>query len=100
MQMFYYGKVFEKASSMTTWSDKISAILKGPGWFPGTPRLGDPMGVPEIPNREKYNPKVAGWINVYTVLHFVIVFFAFEDLTRHNYVSLHKLTHYTIPYIE
>merc|ERR1711990_277175 len=83
-QMFYYGKVIEKAQSMNTSTDKLFAFIKGPGWFPGTPRLGDPMGVPEIQVREKYNPKVAGWINVYTVLHFVLVFFAFDDLGRYN----------------
>ena len=86
-QMFYYGKVIEKAQSMNTWTEKLFAFIKGPGWFPGTPRLGDPMGVPEIQVREKYNPKVAGWINVYTVLHFVLVFFAFDDLGRYNIVS-------------
>ena len=50
---------------MDNWQDKIFAFIKGPGWFPGTPRLGDPTGVPEIQHREKYDPKVAGWINVY-----------------------------------
>ena len=47
-QIFYYGKVLEKAQSMDNWQDKISAVLKGPGWFPGTERLGDTMGVPEV----------------------------------------------------
>ena len=28
--------------------DSIFAFIKGPGWFPGTPRLGDPMGVPAV----------------------------------------------------
>ena len=28
--------------------DSIYAFIKGPGWFPGTPRLGDPMGVPAV----------------------------------------------------
>ena len=50
--MFYYGKILEKAQSMDNWTDKIWAVLKGPGWFPGTDRLGDPMGVPEV----KKNP--------------------------------------------
>ena len=73
---------------MTTWFEKLFAFIKGPGWFPGTPRLGDPMGVAEVQIREKYDPKVAGWINVYTVLHFVMVFFAFDDLSRYNIVSI------------
>ena len=87
-QAFYYGKVVEKANTMTTLTDKVSAFLKGPGWFPGTPRLGDPMGVPEIQQREKYDPKVAGWINVYAVLHFVLVIWAADDLSRYNLVIL------------
>merc|ERR1711992_7401 len=83
-QVFYYGKVLEKAQSMDNWTDKIWAVLKGPGWFPGTDRLGDPLGVPEIQHREKYDPKVADWVNVYTVLHFVLVFLTFDDLGHYN----------------
>ena len=40
--------VFEKSLGMKSWSDKISAFLKGPGWFPGTERLGDLSMVPEV----------------------------------------------------
>jgi alkylglycerol monooxygenase len=47
-QIFYYGKIWEKVQSMDNLSDKISAIVKGPGWFPGTPRLGDLEMVPEV----------------------------------------------------
>ena len=64
-QMFYYGKVFEKVSSMKTFMEKVKAFIFGPGWFPGTGRLGDPMGVPEFQDRKKYDPKVPSWMNVY-----------------------------------
>ena len=85
--MFYFGKVLEKAQAMDNWKDKIFAFVKGPGWFPGTAgRLGDINMVPEVQHREKYDPKVAGWVNVYAVLHFVLVFFAFDDLARYNLV--------------
>lgn len=47
-QFLYFYKVFEKAKGMDNWTDSIYAFIKGPGWFPGTPRLGDPMGVPEV----------------------------------------------------
>ncbi len=72
---------------MSTFGDKVSAFLKGPGWFPGTPRLGDPSGVPEIQHRAKHNPKVPGWVNVYAVLHFVLVIIAADELSRYNLVS-------------
>ena len=46
--MFYYGKVVEKARSMENWTDFFFAFVKGPGWFPGTERLGDITFVPEV----------------------------------------------------
>ena len=47
-QFHYFYKVFEKAKGMDNWTDSVFAFIKGPGWFPGTPRLGDPMGVPAV----------------------------------------------------
>ena len=44
--------MYQKAASMSTWKEAIYAFIKGPGWFPGTPRLGDPMGVPEVVKSE------------------------------------------------
>ena len=48
LQFHYFYKVFEKAKGMDNWTDSVYAFIKGPGWFPGTPRLGDPMGVPAV----------------------------------------------------
>ena len=33
---------------MDNWADRISSVLKGPGWFPGFGRLGDLSFVPEV----------------------------------------------------
>ena len=52
LQVFYYGKVWEKAMTMSNWSDFFAAFFKGPGWFPGTERLGDITFVPERPVRQ------------------------------------------------
>ena len=86
--MFYYEKVIEKVQSMNTWTNKLFALIKGPGWFPGTPRFGDRTEVLAIQIREKHNPTIAGWINVYIVLHFILVFLAFDVLGRYTIVSL------------
>jgi len=69
-QLHYFVKVFEKALGMEKWSDRISAFLKGPGWFPGTERLGDISMVPKIQDREVYDPQVSVMTNVYAILHF------------------------------
>ena len=37
---------------MENWSDFFAAFYKGPGWFPGTERLGDITFVPERPVRQ------------------------------------------------
>ena len=41
----------------------------------------------QIQDRKKYDPEIPGWVNVYVVLHFLIVFLAFDDLGRYNVVS-------------
>ena len=60
--------------TMTNWSDFFSAFLKGPGWFPGTERLGDITFVPENPDRAKYDQDVSPILHIYTLTHFVINF--------------------------
>ena len=32
-------------------STAISILVKGPGWYPGTPRLGDSGDIPEVSGR-------------------------------------------------
>jgi alkylglycerol monooxygenase len=81
-QFHYFHKVYQKAASMSTWKEAIYAFIKGPGWFPGTPRLGDPMGVPEIQIREKYDPKAPQWINIYVLIHFAISVIAVEHMGK------------------
>lgn len=81
-QFFYYGKVLEKARSMDNWVDYISAFIKGPGWFPGTPRLGDDSFVAEEPVRDVYNPAKSPLLHLYTVVHFFITFVAVDAIAR------------------
>jgi len=81
-QLYYYGKVLEKARTMTNWWDYICAFIKGPGWFPGTERLGDPTFVDERPVRNKYGPSVNPLLHVYTLAHFVFVIVQSDLLAR------------------
>ena len=86
-QFFYFHNVFKKAKSMDNWRDFVSAIVKGPGWFPGTPRLGDPNGVLEIPIRKIYNPQIPYWANLYVIIHFIIILLGVEDLAKMSEMS-------------
>lgn len=57
---------------MNNWTDWFSAFLKGPGWFPGTGRLGDDSFVAEVPNRGLFSPPNTILDNVYVLVHFVV----------------------------
>lgn len=72
-QFYYFGEVFHKARIMTTWTNSLKAVFYGPGWTPGTPRLGDPTQFPVITApRTKYNPQLPFWQLSYVFIHVVV----------------------------
>jgi len=74
LQVFYFRDVFRKFSKMETVGDKLRALFYGPGWTPGSPRLGDLSGLPDKwPQRTKYDPQLAVWQQVYIVVHYLVV---------------------------
>jgi len=84
LQTFYYPKIMSRMLELPDWADKLSVSFKGPGWTPGKPRLGDNNDVPEIPHREKFDPKIPTWQNYYTAFHFLIVLVGFNYLSQQN----------------
>jgi len=83
-QLHYYHNVWKKACSMPDWTSFVSAFVKGPGWFPGTPRLGDISFVPENPVRDKYDPEHSSLLHMYTIPHFLLAFLAVEAVAQGN----------------
>jgi len=81
-QIYYYGKVIEKARSMSNWTDFFFAFVKGPGWFPGTDRLGDITFVAENPVREKYDVSVSPLLHLYTITHFLLSFISTDFVVK------------------
>ncbi|XP_050716134.1 alkylglycerol monooxygenase-like [Eriocheir sinensis] len=72
-QFFYFGEVFRKARSMSTWTDSLKAVFYGPGWTPGSPRLGDPAKFPDVTApRTKYDPQIPRWQLLYVGSHLVV----------------------------
>ncbi|KAK7084227.1 hypothetical protein SK128_005489 [Halocaridina rubra] len=67
---------------MSTWRDTLKAIFYGPGWTPGTPRLGDSETFPDIKApRLKYNPQLPLWQEVYVIIHFTVIVILQQVLT-------------------
>lgn len=83
LQFFYFREVFNKARSMTTWSDTLKAIFYGPGWYPGTPRLGDPDALPDKTEpRPKYDPDISNAEKAYVLGHFFVTLIIQQILTQ------------------
>ena len=47
-QVFYFGKMYEKWNAMDGWKNKLSSLIKGPGWRPGSPWTGFIDEVPDV----------------------------------------------------
>ncbi|XP_042889960.1 alkylglycerol monooxygenase-like [Penaeus japonicus] len=83
LQFFYIRNVLRKASSMRTWRDSFRALLCGPGWSPGTPRLGDLEAFPDVRGRAKYDPQIALWQKGYSGAHYLVALLLQQVFTFH-----------------
>lgn len=92
-QFFYFGNMYHKARSMKTWGDVLKVIFYGPGWNPGTPRLGDPSAWPDIEApRIKYDYKIHICQVVYLVFHYLIAvcvyYLAYMQIQNLSWISV------------
>lgn len=89
LQFGYYKDVYNKFMQMDTFGDKMSALLKGPGWSPGKPRLGLISDVPE-PDRSlpkySYDPETPSWIKLYASFHLFIMLVGLYVIGQHDLV--------------
>jgi len=81
-QFFYFKILYDKACTTSTWYEWFSAFLQGPGWFPGTPRLGDPEGTPVKPEREKHYSSLSTPGHLYLIIQLLVIFVIHDDLDR------------------
>ncbi|GAM22394.1 hypothetical protein SAMD00019534_055690 [Acytostelium subglobosum LB1] len=76
IQLHYIYDMYLKWKQQTTWSHKFQSLLKGPGWRPGSPRLGFIAEIPEPvkgDSKTRIDPPVASSLNLYVVVHCVMV---------------------------
>uniref|UniRef100_A0A665SVB6 Alkylglycerol monooxygenase n=1 Tax=Echeneis naucrates TaxID=173247 RepID=A0A665SVB6_ECHNA len=92
VQFHYYLYLWDKSNTYKTISDKLSAFIKGPSWSPGKPRLGDHLNNPKVTGKEvPHNPSWSPLLQVYVVLHFLLVLQTYHDLLE-NKMMLSQLT--------
>lgn len=82
--------VWNKFLEVKGLGNKLSALVKGPGWSPGKPRLGLISDVPQPdPNAPKYTytPNIALWKKCYVYVHGFIIVIGFYLMADHHLIK-------------
>ncbi|XP_048882956.1 alkylglycerol monooxygenase [Brienomyrus brachyistius] len=81
IQFFYYPYLWGRFWSSPGVTDKLSVVLKGPGWEPGKPRLGCLSDLPEITGKElPHNPSCALVLQAYVTLQFGLLLGVYDNV--------------------
>ena len=89
LQFGYYRDVIVKFKQMHGIKNKLWALVKGPGWAPGKPRLGllSDVPVPELNvGKYTYQPHIATWKKVYVYVHGFIITMGFYLIADHSLI--------------
>nr|XP_045591935.1 alkylglycerol monooxygenase-like [Procambarus clarkii] len=82
LQFFYIRNVIKKARNQETWGNTLRSLMYGPGWSPGSPRLGDPDTFTDVKApRAKYDPYLPVWNKGYIFIHYLITLLLQQVLT-------------------
>nr|XP_053643358.1 alkylglycerol monooxygenase-like [Cherax quadricarinatus] len=82
LQFFYIRDIIKKARSQETWGNTLRALMYGPGWSPGSPRLGNVDSFKDVKApRAKYDPYLPLWNKLYIATHFLVTLFLQQVLT-------------------
>lgn len=81
LQMMHFIHICKQVVNIQGFWNKISTIFKGPGWQPGTPRLGDPNDIPDVCRPvETYSPNTGILCKSYVTLHFIFIAIGYVKL--------------------
>lgn len=84
VQTCYYFGAVSRLATFSKLRDKINSLIMGPGWSPGTQRLGNPEDIPAIQHPVKvYDVQIAPWKSAYVIVHFVLLILFFHHTAGH-----------------
>uniref|UniRef100_A0A7N8WPC8 Alkylglycerol monooxygenase n=1 Tax=Mastacembelus armatus TaxID=205130 RepID=A0A7N8WPC8_9TELE len=91
VQLHYYLYLWERSTTYKTIWDKLSTFIKGPSWTPGKSRLGDHADIPKVTGQEvPHEPSWSLPLQVYVVLHFLLLLGTYHDLFENKMVRTHQ----------
>ncbi|KJE90512.1 transmembrane protein [Capsaspora owczarzaki ATCC 30864] len=80
-QVHHIVHIAQKVYAVPGIGNKLSALFKGPGWVPGSERLGDPNGIPDVRAPwPQYDTTLPSFLSLYVCAHFVLVMIGFTLL--------------------
>ena len=85
----HYKNILCKFIKIDGLANKVSVILKGPGWEPGTPRLGIIDKVPEYYDgtpKYGYDRRIPYWKKFYALIHLSLIILAFIQLVQNSMI--------------
>ena len=103
LQFGFYKNIWQKFFTYEGFGNKISVLMKGPGWAPGKPRLGLLDDIPEPdPTEPKYNydPYIAEWRKCYVFFQSAIFGFGFYILADNQFIVENNFFQFFISFIE
>ena len=84
-QVCVYVELFKRFRVTEGFRNKLSVLFKGPGWTEGSPRLGDPSGLPDVhAPQPRYDSNISNSVSGYGLLHFIMMVFSFNILVRNK----------------
>uniref|UniRef100_A0A8C4DGU1 Alkylglycerol monooxygenase n=1 Tax=Dicentrarchus labrax TaxID=13489 RepID=A0A8C4DGU1_DICLA len=91
VQLHYYLYLWRRSNTYKTISNKLSTFVKGPSWKPGKARLGDHIDNPKVTGQEvPHSPSWSLPLQVYVVIHFLLVLRTYHDLFENKMVRIRK----------
>jgi alkylglycerol monooxygenase len=75
IQTHQFQSIFQRVCSTPGFLNKLKVMFYGPGWEPGTQRLGDPQKIPHIDTKnvpDKYDPGMSTDTAIYVLTHSLV----------------------------
>ncbi|XP_043208669.1 alkylglycerol monooxygenase-like [Amphibalanus amphitrite] len=74
IQLAHFRWIASDVPQQVGWRNKLRRLVCGPGWVPGTGRLGDPSTFPEPdPARRRFDTGRPLWLQLYATLHLLLL---------------------------
>ncbi|OQV16372.1 Alkylglycerol monooxygenase [Hypsibius exemplaris] len=84
VQFNTYISIISRLSTFKSLNHKLKSLYMGPGWRPGTKRLGNPEDIPAIESPIRvFEVSVPAWKTLYAFVHFVVLVVFFKHAAAH-----------------